>query len=302
MEDTASLRIFCSLVEAGSFTLAAEREFISQSAVSQRLRALERAYGQVLIDRGRGRGRVSATPAGKALYAGAKSLLAQMASLEAQLRSMAEEIAGTIRVATVYSVGLHSLPGRLKPFLAANPRVNVHLEYSQTIKVYHDVGSGTVDIGIVACPAKHSGIDIVPFGADEMVLICPPEHPLANRQDVRLAETDGLPFIAFAADIPTRKLTDKRLRDSGARPKVVMEFDNIETIKNLVEIGSGVALVPENSVHREVREGALAIARLHPRDAFQRPCGLLLRSAQSRRPAVEAFVEAVREQTTASQA
>ena len=92
------------------------------------------------------------------------------------MRQLSDEIAGTVRVATVYSVGLHALPPRLKPFLAAHPRVNVHLEYKQTDQIYDDVASGAVDVGIVACPAPKRGLQVVPFAEEPMVLVCAPEH------------------------------------------------------------------------------------------------------------------------------
>ncbi len=140
--ELTDLRLFCHLIETGSFSRAAERSFVSQSAVSQRLRAMEREFGQILLDRGKGKGRITPTEAGKLLYEGAKPLLSQAEELEIRLRGLNEEVGGTVRVATVYSVGLHALPGRLKPFLAAHPKVNVHLEYSQTAKVVQDVLSG----------------------------------------------------------------------------------------------------------------------------------------------------------------
>ena len=118
------------------------------------------------------------------------------------MRQFSDEVAGTVRVATVYSVGLHALPPRLKPFLTAHPRVNVHLEYEQTDKVYDDVASGLLDVGIVACPIAKRDLEVVPFAEEEMVVICAPEHPLAQGASVRLAQLDGLAFIGFADDIP----------------------------------------------------------------------------------------------------
>src|SRR5581483_10879101 len=287
------LKLFCDLVETGSFTRAAERNFVFQSAVSQRLRALEHEYAQVLLDRGKGKGRVVPTEAGRILYEGGKALLAEAEELEARLRGLSEEVAGTVRVATVYSVGLHALPGRLKPFLAAHPKVNVHLEYSQTAKIYQGVLSGAMDVGIVACPTERAGIEVMPFGESAMVLICTPENQLAREPAVRLERLVDQPFIAFADDIPTRRLIDARLREAGVEPRTVTAFDNIETIKNLVEIGSGVALVPEETVRQEAREGTLAVVPLAPPDAFLRPTGLLVKRAGVRRAAVRAFVEAM---------
>ena len=287
------LQTFMDLVESGSFSKAAEKNFVSQSAVSQRLRALEREYGQTLLDRGQGRGRVTMTAAGEALYRGAREVLQRAMALDAEMRQLSDEVAGTVRVATVYSVGLHALPPRLKPFLAAHPRVNVHLEYEQTDKVYDDVASGRLDVGIVACPMAKRGLEVVPFAEEEMAVICAPEHPLARETSVRLAQLDGLAFIGFADDIPTRRLVDDHLRAAGVYVRIVTTFDNIETIKNLVEIGSGVTILPIDTVRQEQRIGTLFALPLAPTDAFARPTGLLLKKTKARRAAVQAFVEAM---------
>jgi len=276
-----ALQIFCDLVETGSFSRTADKNFVSQSAVSQRLRALERDYGQTLLDRGQGRGLVRPTEAGQTFYTQG-------------LRGLSDDVAGTVRVATVYSVGLHALPPRLKPFLAAHPRVNVHLEYRRTDSVYQDVMAGTADIGIVACPAPRRGVEVIPFGSEAMTLICAPENPFARLEFVRLAQLDGAPFIAFDTDIPTRRLVDDHLRAAGAQVRIVTSYDNIETIKNLVEIGSGVSLVPADTVRQEVRAGDLAAIPFSPDEAFQRPTGLLLKKSGARRAAVLAFVAAMR--------
>jgi DNA-binding transcriptional LysR family regulator len=289
-----ALKLFCDVMDTRSFSRAADRNFMSQSAVSQRLRSLESDLGQVLLERGKGKSKITPTEAGLLLYAGAKQLLHDMAELEAQVRSLSDEVAGIVRVATVYSVGLHALPRRLKPFLGKHPRVSVYLEYSQTGKVYQDVLSGTVDVGIVAVPTPRAGIEIFPFDEEPIALICAPEHPLARETTVRLAQLEGLPFIAFTEGIPTRRLIDEHLREAGVTVKVVMTFENIETIKNLVEIGSGVSLLPEETARKEVREGTLAIVPLAAEDAFLRPTGLLLKQSGVRRAAVRAYVEAMR--------
>jgi len=288
-----SLQLFIDLVETGSFSRAAEKNFVSQSAVSQRIRALEKEYGQTLLERGQGRGRVTPTAAGDTLYQGAKPLLQSAAALDAQIRQLSDEIAGTVRVATVYSVGLHALPPRLKPFLAAHPRINVHLEYEQTDKIYDDVASGVLDVGIVACPAPRRGLEILPFAEEPMAVILAPEHPLARQQEVTLRQLDGLAFIGFADNIPTRRLVDEHLHRANVRVKIVTTFDNIETIKNLVEIGSGISILPAGTVSQEQREGTLVFLPFIPADVFTRPTGLILKTTKARRAAVRAFVEAM---------
>lgn len=289
-----TLRLFVDLVDTGSFSRAAEKNFVSQSAVSQRLRVIEQDYGQVLLDRGQGRGQVTATPAGQALYDGARPLLRAAQELESQLRELSDDASGTVRVATVYSVGLHALPPRLKPFLAAHPRINVHLEYEQTQKVADDVAAGLVDVGIVACPSARRGLEVIPFAEEDMVVVCAPEHPLAREAQTTLARLDGEAFVGFADDIPTRRLVDEKLRAAGVRVKIVTTFDNIETIKNLVEIGTGLSLLPADTVRQEVRAGTLVAIPLAEMDTFTRPTGLLLKTTRARRGAVRAFVEAMR--------
>ena len=294
MLDLTAIQLFCDLVETRSFSRTAERFFVSQSAVSQRIRVLEKELEQSLLERSKGKSRVVTTPAGQLLYEQGKRLLQDAAELEAQVRGLSEVIAGEVRVATVYSVGLHALPGRLKPFLRENPQVNVHLEYSQTGKVYQDVLSGSVDVGIVACPAPRTGIEIIPFGEERMAVICPPEHPFARRKSLALTDLEDEPFLAFADSIPTRKLIDQRLAEHGVSVRIVMAFDNIETIKNLVEIGSGVAIVPEGTAHKEVNEGSLVVVPLNEKDVFLRPAGVVVRERGTRRAAVRAFIEAIR--------
>ena len=294
MINLETVRLFVDLVDTGSFSRAAEKNFVSQSAVSQRLRVMEQEYGQVLLDRGQGRGQVTPTPAGQALYDGARPLLRMAQELDAQMRELSDDAAGTVRVATVYSVGLHALPPRLKPFLAAYPRINVHLEYEQTQKVADDVAAGLVDVGIVACPSARRGVEVVPFAEEDMVVVCAPEHPLAGEAETTLARLDGEPFVAFASDIPTRRLVDEKLRAAGVRVKIVTTFDNIETIKNLVEIGMGLSLLPADTVQQEVRAGTLCAVLLAGAEAFTRPTGLLLKTTRARRGAVRAFVEAMR--------
>lgn len=288
--DLESLRMFVDLAQTKSFSKTAERSFVSQSAVSQRIRALEQEFGQVLVERGKGRPGAQFTEAGVRLLAGAQELLARANALRREMAELGDEVGGTVRVATVYSIGLHVLPPFLSAFLAEYPHVNVHVEYQRTDRIYESLLAGTIDLGIVACPQERPQIDILPLQDEPMVLILPPSHPLATRPEVSLTDLQGAPFVAFDADIPTRKIIDARLRARGVTVDVVQAFDNIETIKRVVEIGLGVALVPEPTVRREVRDGTL-VARPLAGETFTRPTGILLRKGRVRTNALRRFVE-----------
>jgi LysR family transcriptional regulator, transcriptional activator of the cysJI operon len=284
-----TLQTFCHLVETGSFTKAAQLGFISQSAVSQQLKALEARYGLPLIERGTRR-RVAPTDAGRLLYAECRELLDRFQRLEARLRTPSDTVAGTVRLATVYSIGLHELPPFVTRFMKAHPRVKVHVEYSRTDKVCDACAEGTVDFGIVAFPLRRSNLTVIPWHEEELVLACAPSHPLARRRRVRLSELAGEPFIAFERDIPTRKTIDRMLSTHRVAVDTVMEFDNVETIKRSVEVGTGLSILPATTLKHEVRSGRLATADF-AEGPFSREVGIIHRRGRVLGAAAGAFVQ-----------
>ena len=286
-----TLKTFCDLIETGSLSRAATLNHVTQSAVSQQLHALEERYGRKLVDRAP---RIGARPteAGKAFYDQLKPLLARLDELEQQLRAQPGVVAGNVRVATVYSVGLHTLPRVMKKSLAKYPSLGLRIEYRRTDQVYEACLRGEVDLGIVALPSRRPQLEVVSLGHDELVLVTAPDHPLARRRRPGLADLDGLPFIAFDRDIPTRKLCDRLLARAGASVVHAMELDNIETIKRCVEAGIGVSLLPAPALTAEVRARTLRARRL-AESPIERPIGVLFRSVRTREqtPATRAFLE-----------
>ena len=287
-----TLQTFCDLIDTGSFTKAAQRGFISQSAVSQQLKSLEARYGQPLIERGSGR-RLVPTDAGRLLYAECRELLDRFRRLEGRLREPAGTVAGVVRLATVYSIGLHELPPYVTRFMKAHPRVKVHVEYSRTDKVSDACVAGTVDFGIVAFPLRRASLTVIPWHEERLVLACAPTHRLARRRTVRIAELAGEPFVAFERDIPTRKTIDRVLRTHGVKVDPVMEFDNVETIKRSVEVGTGLAILPASTVTTEARSGRLAIADF-AEGPFTREIGIIHRRGRVLSAAAQAFVRLLR--------
>src|SRR5512145_2392165 len=154
-----TLKTFCDLVETGSLSRAAQLNLVTQSAVSQQLRGLEQRYGRRLIERAPRIG-ARATDAGRLLYDEVKPLLERLAAIEQRMRARPDVVAGTVRVATVYSVGLHTLPPAIKRCLAEYPEVNVRLSYRRTNEVVNACLDGEVDFGIVAVPARRPGLEI----------------------------------------------------------------------------------------------------------------------------------------------
>ncbi len=282
-----SLKVFCDLAETESFTRAAQVNNITQSAVSQQISSLERQFKSPLIERSKRRFRL--TREGQVLYDYSKQIILAYDSMHNRLQEIKDIISGTIRVATIYSIGLHDLPPYLKEFLKTYPTVNVHLEYRRANQVYEDVLSNVVDVGLVAYPSRDPKIELVPLRKDTLVLICHPHHPLARNKSVKLSALSGQKFIAFEPDIPTRKAIDKVLRDHNVQVDTVMEFDNVETVKRAVEIEAGVSLVPQGTITQEVAKQTLAEVRIDGVELV-RPLAALYKKNKVLSPAMKQFL------------
>jgi LysR family transcriptional regulator, transcriptional activator of the cysJI operon len=287
-----TLKVFLDLVESRSFSQAAVRNFITQSAVSQQVKALESRFETALFQRD-GRAMVP-TEAGRALYEGARDIVERFERLQIEVRGVGQEVAGTVRVATVYSVGLYEMSVVVKTFLKTYPKVNLHVEYRRANMVYEDCLRGVVDLGVVPYPKPHKGLEIVPLAADRLILICATDHAFAQRRTLEISRLNGQNFIAFERDIPSRQAIDHILHENQVRVHTVMEFDNIETIKRSVEIGAGVSIVPLASVQREVQARSLAQVQFAGQ-GFLRPLGAIIRRRHVLSPPAVRFLELLQE-------
>ena len=270
-----------------SFTKAAIANEVTQSAVSQQISALERIFKSLLIERSKKQFRL--TREGQVLYDYSKQIIATYEALDSKLQQIKDIISGTIRIATIYSIGLHDLPPYLKKFLKAYPTVNVHVEYRRANQVYEDVLGNVVDLGLVAYPSRDSKLEIFPLRKDPLVLICHPQHPLAKSKSIKLKAISGQRFISFEPDIPTRKALDRILKEHSVHVQHVMEFDNIETVKRAVEIDAGVAIVPQGTIVQEVAKQTLAQVALDDGDFF-RPLAALYKKNKVLSPAMKQFL------------
>jgi DNA-binding transcriptional LysR family regulator len=210
------------------------------------------------------------------------------------LQELKDIISGTIRVATIYSIGLHDLPPYVKKFLKNYSTVNVHVEYRRANQVYEDVLSNVVDLGLVAYPVKDPKLEIVSLRKDPLVLICHPQHPFARQKSIKLKALAGQKFIGFEPDIPTRKALDKILREHGVEAKHAMEFDNIETVKRAVEIDAGISIVPYGTVMQEIAKQTLAAVQIEDGD-FYRPIAAIHKKNKVLSPAMKQFIMMLKE-------
>src|SRR3984885_3928590 len=188
-----NFKIFADLVETKSFSKSAKLNEITQSAVSQQARAMERHFKTLMIDRSQKQFQL--TREGHRVYESAKEMLHTYDMLLSELQEMKKIISGTIRISTIYSIGLHELPPYIKKFLHDFPSVNVRVEYRRSNLVYEDILHNAVDFGLVAFPGKLRQIESIPSRNDHLVVIAHPQHPLVKRTEIEIRHLVGQRFI-----------------------------------------------------------------------------------------------------------
>lgn len=282
-----NFKIFSDLVESQSFSRAAKLNGITQSAVSQQLRSMEKHFNVLIVDRSQKQFRL--TREGMKLYDSAREMLHLYEQLMSELQEMKKVISGTIHISTVYSIGLHELPPYVKEFMQEFPSVNVRVEYRRSNLVYEDVLHNSIDLGLVAYPVKMRQLEIIPFQEDQLVVVCSPQHELAQKKEVDIKELAKYSFIGFDQDIPTRKATDALFREAKLNIEPVMEFDNIETVKRAVEIDAGIAIVPQTTILNETKQELMHQIHIKGKH-ISRPLAIVYRKGRVLTPAIKKFI------------
>jgi DNA-binding transcriptional LysR family regulator len=283
-----NFKIFADLVESQSFSRAAKINGVTQSAVSQQMRAMEKHFNVLIVDRAQKHFRL--TPEGQKIYESAREFLQLSDRLTTELQEMRKLVSGEIHISTIYTIGLHELPAYVKLYLKEYPQVNIRVEYRRSNLVYEDVLHNAMDLGLVAFPVKHRLLEIIPFHEDQLVLICAPNHPLAGRKEATIEELSHYEFIGFDQDIPTRKATDLLFKEHKIDIEPVREFDNIETVKRAVEINAGIAIVPEATILTELKQKLLCRLNIKGRKVM-RPLAIIHRKGRVLTPALKQFIE-----------
>jgi DNA-binding transcriptional LysR family regulator len=294
-----SLQLYCNIVRLRSFSRGAEERFVSQSAASQVVQQLEAALGVALLDRTRRPFVV--TPEGQALYEAARELLSGWEKAKSEVAAAKARVDGTVRVAAIYSVGLHDVSRPMQQFMSLYPAARVQLECLHPHKVVEAVLAGEVDIGIMSYPPSDRALSVVPLRLDPMALVCHPSHRLARRRSVMPGDLNGEAFVAFDPELTIRKAIDRALRQHNVRVNIVMAFDNIETIKQAIMIAAGVSILPHHTVQKESGVRSLAAVPLGIPD-FARPVGIIHRRQKPLTPTAARFIEVLKQPGDAPEA
>jgi DNA-binding transcriptional LysR family regulator len=289
------LKIFCDIVDLGSFSRAAKANSVSQSNASQVVHHLEERLGVLLIDRSKRP--FVLTPEGKRFHEGSRVIVQRYDDLEREVRSLHDAVAARLTVASIYSVGLAHMSGCMREFLAAHPKADVRLEYLHPQRVYESVDNGQADIGLVSYPEESASLAAIPWRTEPMVLVCNPQHPLTKRRSVKLDVLRGESFVAFQSGLKIREEIDLALRKVLVR--VALEFDNIETIKRAIEIGAGISLLPEPTIAREIEAGTLVQIPIEGQPLV-RPLGIIHRRDRKLSETAQQFIHMLLSQAPAA--
>lgn len=240
--DLQSLKIFLDVADSGSFSTAAERMYLTQSAVSKRIAALESKLDCRLFDRiGR---QVRLTEAGQALLPRARRLLDDAQDLRRALDRLSERVSGTLSMGTSHHIGLHRLPPVLKRYAEAHPEVELDIRFLGSESACQEVERGNLELGIVTLPPTSlPNLNAQPLWEDPLCIAVCADHPLAG-EAVDLESVIGFPALLPSPGTYTRDILDTALSKHGLEPRVGVCTDYLETLKMLAATGLGWALLP----------------------------------------------------------
>ena len=281
-------KVFCDLAETKNFSRTAEKNHITQSAVSQQIAYLERYFGKKMIIRSKGK--FALTPEGKIFLEGCKQIIKTYQHTMHQMQTENGEISQSVNIQSIYSIGFYHLPPLIKSFMKKYKKINLHIEYNRSDRIYSDVIHGLCDIGIVAYPWQHPLVDIKQGEKEKLTCVCALEYELSKRKKISLKDLNHRDFISFVREIPTRNAIDEILKDHNVKVNIVHEYDNVETLKSSLELGECISILPENTIQQELKNMELVSIPIKE-GPFFRNTGIITRKGRQLSQAIHTFIK-----------
>jgi LysR family transcriptional regulator, transcriptional activator of the cysJI operon len=284
-----NLKLFRDIAQNHSFSKGAALNGFSQSAASQHVQELEKAFGVILLDRSTRP--LGVTAAGRLYGEYCKDILRRKEDFEVALEKLRSEVEGTVRIAAIYSVGLSEMVGIERAFAEIQPEAQLEVEYLRPEKVYEAVLADEADLGLISYPEASRDIDVIPWREEEMVVAVSPHHPLARSGElIQARDLNGMDFIAFDDDLPIRRHLDKFLKSQGAEVNVTLHFDNLQMIKEAVAHKVGISIMPARLMEDDISQGRMVAIRIEGAELF-RPLGIIHRRKKRFHRVAQAFLE-----------
>jgi len=286
------LSLYRDIVQARSLSRGAAMNGISQSAASQQLHELETRLGVTLLDRSTRP--FTLTSAGRLYAALCRDVLRRHDEFEIALEALKKEVEGTVRVASIYSVGLSEMSHLQEEFGRRYPNARLEVEYLRPDKVYEAVLTDCADLGLVSYPEATKELAVLPWRQEQMVVATSPAHPLARKSVVGMTDLDGLDFVGFDEDLPIWLRIERFLREWGVEVNRTMHFDNIQMIEEAVALGAGISILPARALRSEIARGRLVGIPMEAE--LVRPLGIVYQRRKKFHRAAQLFLELLEEQ------
>lgn len=292
-----NLKLFKDIAQLRSVSRGAAANEVSQSAASQYLQELERDLGFTLLDRSRRP--LEMTDGGRLYFEMCRDVLRRQEEFEAELGLLKNRVEGTVRIASIYSVGLSEMSYLEQEFSRRYPEAALAVEYLRPEKVYEAVVTDRADLGLMSYAEPSKEVMVLPWRKEEMVVAVSPYHSLAQKPEVSPQDLADMDFVAFDAELPIRREVDRFLREQHVHVNVTLHFDNIQMIKEAVAHGSGISIMPARVMAAEVAQGRLVPIPIVAPDLY-RPLGIVHRRKKRFHRAAQAFLELLQEQPSAA--
>ncbi|MFE0506587.1 LysR family transcriptional regulator [Peribacillus butanolivorans] len=252
-----NLRMFCLVVDEGSISQAARLSFLSQPAVTRQIHQLENFYSTLLFDREEGRLRV--TEAGKLLYPFAKAIVNDFNHSKEVIQQSTGAYNTNLIVGASLTIGEYLLPSLLGKFKKQQPELKVTLTIKNTPRVLEDLSNDVIDLALVEGLVENTDFIVEKFADDELILVCPSDHPWKDRKEIQVEELGNERMIWRESISGTRLIVENMLREHGVLEKIesYMEIGSTQAIKSAVESGLGISILPRLTVARELDQGFL---------------------------------------------
>ena len=250
-----ALKVFCDVVEQGSFSKAGTINGVSQSAASQLVNHVESQFGVKFIDRSSRPIRMF--PAGEIFYERTRGIVDQFESLQKSLNKFIQEDLAVVKISSICSAGLGQIQQIIDNFKANFPNTEVKIKYAQPDEVYSLVEDFGTHLGIVSYPRSCPSCQTTVWRDEEMIIVCSPEHPFASRKSLKLTELNGEAFVGYDKQLPINEAVSKALRQATSKPDIVVRFDTLEVMKRAIEVNTGIGLLPKPEIANEVTRKTL---------------------------------------------
>ncbi len=267
------LKIFHTVARLLNFTKAAEELHMTQPAVTFQIRQLEDQFNTRLFDRTHNK--VTLTEVGKQVFVYADRILKLYEDMTRSVTDMTGEVSGGVTLGASTTVAEYMLPLLIGKFKAKYPEVMISLQESNTEYIVAMVESNEIDIGIVEGSVANKNLIVDPLHTDELVVIMPNDHPLAERTSVSVSDIVEHPFIARESGSGTQETVQNYVAQHGDHDilNVVFELSSPEAIKGAVEAGMGLSIVSRATIDKELRLNTLTAVELSPR--LERPFSIV---------------------------